>query len=145
MVKTLVSSGVDLNAGAVNDMGIRLVGAPFPLSPEQLRELELLKELIPEELEQGIAEANPPPTSSNMTALMVACRFGFTDIAEELLNAGAEIEKLDFRGATALFVAAENRHTDIVEMLLGRSYRAMGERFFTQPFLAAIWSSSIWP
>jgi len=120
MVKTLVSSGADLNAGAVNDLGIRLVGAPFPLSVEQLREIEALERLISEELKQQIAQAPPPPTSSNMTALMAASRFGFLDIVNELLNAGAQIERQDFRGVTALFIAAENRHLNIVKVLLER-------------------------
>jgi len=118
MVKSLISDGADLNAASYNDMGMRMVASPDVVhpSPERLAELEKLMSLIPEEiLNQPVVTT---PTSTLSTALMAASRFGFAQIAEVLLNAGAQIEKQDFRGATALFIAAENRRADIVNLLL---------------------------
>jgi ankyrin repeat protein len=117
-VKSLISEGADLNAASHNDMGMRIVRSPDVVhpSPEQIAELEKLMSLIPEEiLNQPVVNT---PASTLSTALMAASRFGFFEIAEVLLNAGAQIEKEDFRGATALFIAAENRHANIVNLLL---------------------------
>ena len=119
-VKSLISEGADLNAPSHNDMGMRLVAssaANVNPSPEQLAELEKLMSFIPEEMNQPVVRT---PTSTLSTPLMAASRFGFLEIAEVLLNADAQIEKEDFRGATALFIAAENRHAHIVDLLLRR-------------------------
>jgi ankyrin repeat protein len=120
MVKSLISEGADLNAASYNDMGMRMVASPDVVhpSPEQIAEFEKLMSLVPEEiLNQPVVNT---PTSTLSTALMAASRFGFFEIAEVLLNAGAQTEKEDFRGATALFIAAENRQANIVNLLLNR-------------------------
>lgn len=120
MVKSLISEGADLNAASYNDMGTRMVPSPDVVqpTPEQLAEFEKLMSLVPKEmLNQPVVNT---PTSTLSTALMAASRFGFFEIAEVLLNAGAQIERGDYRGATALFIAAENRNANIVNLLLTR-------------------------
>jgi ankyrin repeat protein len=118
MVKSLISEGADLNAASYNDMGMRKVASlnVVQTTPEKIAEFEKLMSLIPEEILNQPVVATP--TSTLSTALMAASRFGFLKIAEVLLNAGAQIEKQDFRGATALFIAAENRQPNIVNLLL---------------------------
>lgn len=54
----------------------------------------------------------------NMTALMKAARFGFADIVEELITAGAELRCRDDEGRTALWYAAESNSYETVQNLL---------------------------
>lgn len=137
MVKTLISEGADLNAAAHNDMGMRMVASTnaVPPSTEQLAEFEKLMSLVPEGMLNQPAANTPRSTLS--TALMAASRFGFVEIAEVLLKAGAQIEKQDFRGATALFIAAENQQADIVNLLLTYGANAAHKSTDARTFLHA--------
>lgn len=54
----------------------------------------------------------------NRTALMKAARFGFADIVEELITAGAELRCRDDKGRTALWYAAESNSYETVQHLL---------------------------
>jgi len=98
--------------------GLKLIQPP---SAEQLRDLQTIMSLLPEEImkSQMARAADPNATRpSGETALMVASRFGFAEIVEALLDAGAQIDKQDARGVPALFIAAENAHAGIVRLLL---------------------------
>jgi ankyrin repeat protein len=93
MVKSLISEAADLNATSSAVGGLKLIQPP---SAEQLRDLQTIMSLIPEEIMKSqMARAADPNTArpSGETALMVASRFGFAEIAEELLDAGAQIDK----------------------------------------------------
>lgn len=52
------------------------------------------------------------------TALFIAAKYGYTDIAEELIKAGADLNLTDFRNNTAINAAAGNGHLKTVELLL---------------------------
>jgi serine/threonine-protein phosphatase 6 regulatory ankyrin repeat subunit B len=120
MVKSLISEGADLNATSSAVGGLKLIQPP---SAEQLRELQTIMSLLPEEImkRQMARAADPNATRpSGETALMIASRFGFAEIVEALLDAGAQIDKQDARGVPALFLAAENGHAGIVKLLLAR-------------------------
>jgi uncharacterized protein len=123
MVRNLISEGVDVNAASHGDMGMRLIPTPPSGYAENVRDLETLKSLVPEEIVKSrIAEAvdSNATRSSGETALMVASRLGFAEIVEVLLDAGAQIEKQDARGAPALCFAAQNGHDAIAKLLLAR-------------------------
>jgi len=55
---------------------------------------------------------------SEQTALMWACWQGHSDVVNELLKAGADVDAKADDGETALMWAALRRHTDIVLLLL---------------------------
>ena len=54
----------------------------------------------------------------DMTALMKAARFGFADIVQELISAGADIRQRDRNGRTALWYAAESNSYETVQHLI---------------------------
>lgn len=56
-------------------------------------------------------------SSAGMTALILACKHGFYDIASLLIKSGADKNIKDSDGKTALFYAQENKFTDIINML----------------------------
>ena len=78
--------------------------------PELVRSLE-------GELEGGVEEVNVAD-SKGVTALMIACAYGFVDGVDALLNAGADQKMKTKSGCTALTMAAERGHVDTVEVLL---------------------------
>ena len=54
-----------------------------------------------------------------ITALMLACRFGYADVVRRLLAVdGIEVNKADDTGKTALMFASEDGNGDIVSRLL---------------------------
>lgn len=55
--------------------------------------------------------------ASGATALILACKHGFYDIASLLIENGADINIKDSEGKTALSYAEENNFTDIAEIL----------------------------
>ena len=55
---------------------------------------------------------------SGQTALMLAASHGRYDMAELLLEAGADVNARDEDGSTALMCACEHGYIDIVQMLL---------------------------
>ena len=54
------------------------------------------------------------------TPLMYACRKGTQQIVKLLLEAGADILKVNKQGESALFIAAQGGHAEVVTLLLGR-------------------------
>ncbi len=54
----------------------------------------------------------------SMTALMVAAEEGRSDVARELLAAGADVNEKGEKGMTALHLASLAGHTDVVRILL---------------------------
>jgi ankyrin repeat protein len=67
------------------------------------------------------AGADPATKHGTTSLLMVAADAGFTDIARELINAGADITTKDLRGKTALQLAAQNKHSDVIVLLLAKA------------------------
>ncbi len=63
--------------------------------------------------DQGVME-----NLGGYSALLFAARNGHTQVAQELLNAGAEIEGVAGNGTSALVVAAHSGHTEVAIMLL---------------------------
>ena len=51
------------------------------------------------------------------TALMLASRYGHTDIVKMLIEAGANVNVKDKNGNTALELAKDKGHTKIIELL----------------------------
>jgi ankyrin repeat protein len=64
------------------------------------------------------ADANAVDGSHGRTALSWGSRNGHLKVVQELLKAGADVEKGSNKGSTPLIFAAENGHLDIVEELL---------------------------
>lgn len=56
----------------------------------------------------------------NNTALICAARYNQTGVVWCLLNKGADLDKQDGRGFTALHFASGNNNTDTFRMLLQR-------------------------
>jgi phosphoribosylformylglycinamidine (FGAM) synthase PurS component len=65
--------------------------------------------------------ADPATKHGTTSLLMVAAGAGFTDIARELIDAGADITVKDPSGKTALQHAAQNKHRDVVALLLAKA------------------------
>ena len=64
------------------------------------------------------AGADPNSISQGMTPLLIACEQGFTEIAESLLQTKADITVRSLtNNQTALDIAIENGHDDIVQLL----------------------------
>ena len=57
---------------------------------------------------------------NGLTALMLAARWGKTEVVKLLLDRGADIETKDNNGQTALMLATQSGNTEIVELLLDR-------------------------
>jgi ankyrin repeat protein len=54
------------------------------------------------------------------TALMYACKNGHRDVAELLLDRGADVGQAQQGGWTALMLARAKAHADVIELLLSR-------------------------
>jgi hypothetical protein len=65
----------------------------------------------------GKCKINEPLTHAGLTALMVAAQYGFKDIVVMLLAYGADVNKANNYGSTALMFAQQNRHNEIVGLL----------------------------
>ncbi len=52
------------------------------------------------------------------TSLMFASRWGYTEIAQELINIKADVNAKDKLGNTSLMLAAQNKHTEVVKLLI---------------------------
>ncbi|WP_341815515.1 ankyrin repeat domain-containing protein [Wolbachia endosymbiont (group B) of Idaea biselata] len=74
------------------------------------------------EWEKGEFDLNyvfgPLFSTKEFTLLMIAAENGHTNIVEILLKKGADVNKKDSYGPTALHLAAKNGHTNIVEILV---------------------------
>eukprot|EP00439_Symbiodinium_sp_Y106_P070348 s2440_g12.t1 len=71
-----------------------------------------------EELLQLPMHPDASRDDEGMTPLMRASLFGHVDVAELLLEAGAETDVSDNNGCTALMCAARNGHASVVQLLL---------------------------
>jgi uncharacterized protein len=85
--------------------------------------------LVPTDSDLDVQEASLPNTDheasavavenvSNVTPLMLACREGRLETAQNLVMEGVDIKQRSKRGCTALSMAAEAGHTDLVGLLL---------------------------
>jgi KN motif and ankyrin repeat domain-containing protein len=57
---------------------------------------------------------------AGQTALMLAVSHGKLDLAQMLIDAGADVNVQDEDGSTALMCASEHGHIDIVKLLLAQ-------------------------
>ena len=74
-------------------------------------------EVVKQHIEAG-TDINQKEPMSGSTPLISAATFGKNDIAQELINAGADLSIKNNDGATALHVAAFFCRVEIVQMLL---------------------------
>ena len=65
-------------------------------------------------------DLNEPDEFSGATPLIVAATFGFTEVAEELMDVGSELDVTNHHGTTALHTAYLLCHTEFVEALLAK-------------------------
>jgi hypothetical protein len=56
--------------------------------------------------------------SEGISALMIAAQYGYTEILESLIRAGANVRLTDDRGWNAVFFAASNGHLEVCKLLL---------------------------
>ena len=76
-------------------------------------------ELVKQHIDAGTdLDQRSPIDQEQNSALMLAAVFGRTGIAKGLIAAGAKLDLVDVRGATALHKAAFLCHEDIVKLLL---------------------------
>jgi ankyrin repeat protein len=61
--------------------------------------------------------ASPNTDDDGWTVLMLACAEGYKEIAELLIDRGAEVNAKDEDGNTALYFATLEEHEDIIELL----------------------------
>ena len=110
-MKTLLECGASLNA----------VDAQYQRSPPntcnyKTKNIEIVRLLLAyapnEQNYVNLADYH------GSTALTIAAEFGYTDIVELLLMAGAKINVQDDDGDSALHVAAFKGHSEIVTLLL---------------------------
>jgi uncharacterized protein len=66
------------------------------------------------------------PHQDDITALMEASIMGHKDIAQFLINKGAEVDAQAASGVTALWLAAGEGRDAIVQLLIGKVRRAGG-------------------
>jgi ankyrin repeat protein len=112
----LIDQGADINAIARHEMKVTpLHAALFG------RRIETAKLLIERGADVTIRRGGSGWPRSGWTALHYAAGFGFVDLVEPLLNAGADPEALDDEGRTPMEIADEAGQAEIVEMLHLRS------------------------
>ena len=79
-------------------------------------DIEMVKKLVPKVNNLDFSAGY----NYHYTLLGLAANEGFIEILEILLENGASVEKYYQYGATPLFFAAENGHTNIVDLLLNK-------------------------
>jgi ankyrin repeat protein len=105
-IRSLIAAGQDVNIQGENG-GVALIWA----SVNGHREVaELL-------IQNGANVNRQEPTGQGYTPLLLACKTGKKEIVELLLANGAEINVKDNEGSTALDIARQREHTEIVELL----------------------------
>ena len=67
-----------------------------------------------------------------ITPLQLASQLGYIQITDTLIEAGAEINFKDSKGATALHYAVSGNHLEITEILLNKGADTNIESFYTQ-------------
>ncbi|MFB3896336.1 MAG: ankyrin repeat domain-containing protein [bacterium] len=105
VAKALIAKGAEVNART--DTGL----TPLML-PARLGYTSLVKELV----EHG-AEINEQKNEYRMTPLMLAAMKGNTEVVQFLVDKGAKVDLKNKDGETALMLAKEQKHLDIVEIL----------------------------
>ena len=78
-------------------------------------DVKLVKELI----DEG-ADVNKALTTDGDTPLCIAARYGQLDVAQLLLDRGAEVNKADRYGSTPLYIAARYGQLAVAELLLDK-------------------------
>jgi serine/threonine-protein phosphatase 6 regulatory ankyrin repeat subunit B len=105
-VRRMLDDGIDVNTRST--MGSALYWAS---SEGHLEVVRLL-------LERGALVDSPESLPPEWTPLMAACVHNHTDVAAELLAAGADVNATDFIDFTALMLAAYHGHVETVALLL---------------------------
>jgi ankyrin repeat protein len=67
------------------------------------------------------AGADPCAVQSQSSVLSIACSLGRADIARILIEADADVGAKDGNGKTAMQIAAQHKHRDIVSMLMAKT------------------------
>ena len=76
-----------------------------------------LATIIPDLLEDGI-EIDVQESTYGLTALMYACEKGHAEAVRTLLDFGASVNILSFRGSSPMFEAISGGYTDVIELLI---------------------------
>ncbi len=103
-VKVLIQAGADVNAGGLKSGVTPLLLAAGSGHVNTVRAL----------LAAG-ADANA--TASGVTALRIAAAMGNALMVKDLIAAGARINDRDSQGRTALTLARQGKHSDVVKIL----------------------------
>jgi len=108
IVKLLINKGVDVNA--VDKYGVAALKVAVMTGNKDIVEL----------LIKSGADVNPKNDFNRYTALHIASIKGYTDIAKLLIESGVNnnIDELNQFGDTALMLAAEYNHIEIVKLLI---------------------------
>ena len=112
VIEWLLQHGADPNC-------LGSAGTPLIITIQEERHNLPTKAAVVRTLLRG--GADPDARTGNyreMTALMMACRLGFVDAAEELLLTGAGLELGDENGWTALYWAVVREHTEAARLLI---------------------------
>ncbi|KAG0729580.1 Transient receptor potential channel pyrexia [Chionoecetes opilio] len=75
------------------------------------------------QLRRGLPVNHSEPALGNKTLLISAAEYGFVDVVQELLGAGATVNVADAAGATPLHMAAGGSHLATVRILLAHGAR----------------------
>jgi hypothetical protein len=81
--------------------------------PAKAGNLALVQSLV-----QKNADVNLKIHPSFATPLVLATREGHTEIAKEIIMAGADLDSQTWHGSTALIIASQQGYTEIVKMLI---------------------------
>ena len=57
----------------------------------------------------------------DLTPLMLACKFGFSNLVDILINHGADVNEKNILGETPLSIAQINQHDDLAMKIMQRS------------------------
>lgn len=111
-LNTALANGANIHATKYGE--IALIKAARSNCPEIVSRLI---EVAQNNHEDVAAFVNTPNFRDGYTALMWAARNGYPNIVRQLLEAGANIDAIQFEEKTALNLAIENNHPEIINML----------------------------
>lgn len=117
-VKRYLSSGGDVNF--TNSYGINAAIATNLTADEEVQpsiRVAIIEELVRHgiDLEQTATFGRNSP---QMRAIHFACLSGQGEVAAALVKAGADVNGVDGAGKSALYKACQDRHEDIIQMLI---------------------------